>query len=39
MNQENKLEIESQYSGYLKRQRDDINDFKKDEELSSASEY
>ena len=25
--------IESQYAGYLKRQRDDINDFKKDEEL------
>ncbi len=25
--------IESQYAGYLKRQRDDIDDFKKDEEL------
>jgi tRNA uridine 5-carboxymethylaminomethyl modification enzyme len=25
--------IESQYSGYLQRQRDDIDDFKKDEEL------
>jgi len=25
--------VESQYAGYLKRQRDDINDFKKDEEL------
>ena len=27
------IEIESQYAGYLKRQREDINDFKKDEEL------
>ena len=27
------IEIESQYSGYLKRQKDDINDFKKDEKL------
>ena len=27
------ITIESQYAGYLKRQRDDINDFKKDEEL------
>ena len=25
--------IESQYAGYLQRQKDDINDFKKDEEL------
>ena len=28
------IEIESQYAGYLKRQRDDIVDFKKDEELT-----
>ena len=27
------IEIESQYSGYLDRQRDDINDFKKEEML------
>lgn len=27
------IEIESQYSGYLDRQRDDINDFKKEEKL------
>ena len=27
------ISIESQYSGYLKRQRDDIDDFKKDEGL------
>ncbi len=26
--------IESQYAGYLKRQRDDIDDFKKDEQLT-----
>ena len=26
--------IESQYSGYLKRQKEDINDFKKEEQLS-----
>ena len=25
------IEIESQYLGYLKRQREDINDFKKDD--------
>ena len=28
------IEIESQYSVYLKRQRDDISAFKKDEELA-----
>ena len=28
------IEIESQYSGYLNRQREDINDFKKEEMLS-----
>jgi|TARA_B100001964_G_scaffold116225_1_gene129515 tRNA uridine 5-carboxymethylaminomethyl modification enzyme len=27
------IKIESRYAGYLKRQREDINDFKKDEEL------
>ena len=27
------ISIESQYAGYLQRQKDDINDFKKDEEL------
>ena len=27
------IEIESQYAGYLKRQKDDIRDFMKDEEL------
>ncbi len=27
------IKIESQYAGYLKRQREDIDDFKKDEEL------
>ena len=28
------IEIESQYAGYLKRQRDDISAFKRDEELA-----
>ena len=27
------IQIESQYSGYLDRQREDINDFKKEEML------
>ena len=27
------IEIESQYAGYLDRQRDDISDFKKEERL------